>query len=108
DEIVDAYRVAERLGLGRFRSEQPPYSLLLRGIERSLLPTCQRLRMGVLTWSPLAWGFLSGGCVRGQPLDLVTGRPTIDASRFDPENPETASKYDAVEQLADLAASIDR
>jgi aryl-alcohol dehydrogenase-like predicted oxidoreductase len=108
DEIVDAYHVAERRGLGRFRSEQPPYSLLLRGIERSLLPTCQRLRMGVLTWSPLAWGFLSGRYRKGQPVDLVTGRPTIDASRFDPENPETASKYDAVEQLADLAASIDR
>lgn len=81
DEIVDAYHVAKRHGLRRFRSEQPPYSLLLRGIERSVLPTCQRLRMGVLTWSPLAWGFLSGRYRKGQPVDLVTGRPTIDGPR---------------------------
>jgi aryl-alcohol dehydrogenase-like predicted oxidoreductase len=108
DEIVDAYHVAERRGLERFRSEQPPYSLLLRGIEESVLPTCQRLRMGVLTWSPLAWGFLSGRYRKGQPVDLTKGRPTIDASRFDPANPGTAPKFDAVERLVEVAASIDR
>src|SRR5215469_12091590 len=59
-EIVEAYHVAERRGLLRFRAEQPPYSLLARGIESAVLPACQRLGMGVLTWSPLAGGFLSG------------------------------------------------
>jgi aryl-alcohol dehydrogenase-like predicted oxidoreductase len=58
--IVDAHAVAERRGLLRFRTEQPPYSLLARGIEESVLPLCQRYGMGVLTWSPLAFGFLTG------------------------------------------------
>jgi aryl-alcohol dehydrogenase-like predicted oxidoreductase len=107
-EIVEAYYVAERRGLERFRTEQPPYSLLTRGIEADVLPICERFRMGVLTWSPLAWGFLSGRYRRGQPVDLATGRPTIDATRFDPENPDNAAKFDVVEQLFELAASIDR
>src|SRR5262249_38116003 len=105
-QIVDAYHVAERRGLERFRSEQPPYSLLTRGVEGAVLPLCERLRMGVLTWSPLAWGFLSGRYRKGQPVDLATGRPTIDASRFDPNNPETAAKFELVEQFAELAAGI--
>src|SRR5205823_1988346 len=56
-EIAEAYHVADRRGLYRFRTEQPPYSVLARGIERSVLPACQRYGMGVLTWSPLAFGF---------------------------------------------------
>jgi aryl-alcohol dehydrogenase-like predicted oxidoreductase len=52
--IAEAYHVAQRRGLQRFRTEQPPYSLLARGIEASVLPACQRYGMGVLTWSPLA------------------------------------------------------
>ncbi len=52
--------MAEQRGLYRFRTEQPPYSLLARGIEAEVLPACQRYGMGVLTWSPLAAGFLSG------------------------------------------------
>jgi aryl-alcohol dehydrogenase-like predicted oxidoreductase len=94
--------------LVRFRTEQPPYSLLTRGVEASVLPICERLGMGVLTWSPLAWGFLSGRYRKGQPVDLATGRPTIDRTRFDPENPETAVKYDVVEPLVELAGEIDR
>jgi aryl-alcohol dehydrogenase-like predicted oxidoreductase len=107
-EIVEAYYIAERRNLERFRTEQPPYSLLLRGIEASVLPTCERLGMGVVTWSPLAWGFLSGRYRKGQPVDLATGRPTIDARRFDPSNPETAVKFDLVERFVELASSIDR
>jgi aryl-alcohol dehydrogenase-like predicted oxidoreductase len=106
-EIVEAYHVAERRCLERFRTEQPPYSLLARGIEASVLPVCERLRMGVLTWSPLAWGFLSGRYRKGQHVDLATGRPTIDAKRFDPANPETAAKFEVVEQLVEVAASVD-
>jgi aryl-alcohol dehydrogenase-like predicted oxidoreductase len=107
-EIIEAYYVAERRGLERFRTEQPPYSLLTRGIEESVLPICERLRMGVLTWSPLAWGFLSGKYRKGQPVDFGAGRPAIDPSRFDPENPETAVKFDIAEQFVELASSIDR
>src|SRR5256885_6152767 len=58
EEIVEAQWVAERRGRERFRSEQPPYSILARGIEASVLPTCQRFGMGVIAWSPLNGGWL--------------------------------------------------
>ncbi|MFD0889890.1 aldo/keto reductase, partial [Streptosporangium algeriense] len=83
EEVVEAYHVAERRGLMRFRTEQPPYSLLARGAERSVLPVCRRLGMGALTWSPLAWGFLSGKYRRGREIDLTTGRAALAPARFD-------------------------
>ncbi len=67
-EIVEAQWAAERRGLNRFRVEQPPYSILDRGIERDMLPTCQRYGMGVIVWSPLSKGMLSGRYRKGQPL----------------------------------------
>jgi aryl-alcohol dehydrogenase-like predicted oxidoreductase len=57
EDIVAAHATSRARGLPPFRTEQPPYSILSRGIERSVLPVCQRYRMGVLTWSPLGWGF---------------------------------------------------
>src|SRR5205085_12238102 len=59
-EIVEAQWVAERRGRERFVCEQPPYSMLVRGIERDVLPVCERYGMGVIPWSPLAGGWLSG------------------------------------------------
>jgi aryl-alcohol dehydrogenase-like predicted oxidoreductase len=106
DEIVEAYHVAERRGLQRFRTEQPPYSLLARGIEASVLPVCQRLGMGVLTWSPLASGFLSGKYRKGQAIDLTTGRASLTPARFDPSIPGNAAKFDAVEELAEVADGL--
>jgi len=106
EEIVESHHVAERRGLGRFRTEQPPYSILARGIETAVLPVCQRYRMGVLVWSPLASGFLSGRYRRGQAVDLSSGRPALTPHRFDPAIPGNAVKYDAVEQLVALAAEI--
>ena len=58
--IVEAHWAADRRGLERFRCEQPPYSLFARGIETGVLPVCERYGMGVITWSPLASGWLSG------------------------------------------------
>jgi aryl-alcohol dehydrogenase-like predicted oxidoreductase len=106
EQIAQAHHVAERRGLMRFRSEQPPYSILARGIETSVLPTCQHYGMGVLTWSPLAYGFLTGRYRRGQPIDLGSGRPTIRQDRFDPALPETAAKLEVAEQLIGLADEI--
>jgi aryl-alcohol dehydrogenase-like predicted oxidoreductase len=106
EEIVEAQWVAERRGLGRLRTEQPPYSLLARGIEASVLPVCQRFGMGVLVWSPLASGFLSGRYRKGQPVDLSSGRPALNPERFDPSVPENATKLEAVEQLAELARDV--
>ena len=105
EEIVEAHQVAERRGLLRFRTEQPPYSLLARGIETSVLPVCQRYGMGVLTWSPLASGFLTGRYRKGQPADLSAGRAALTPARFDPAMPQNAAKFEAVEELAGVAAS---
>ncbi len=106
EDIVNAYYVSERRGYGKFRTEQPPYSLIARGIERSLLPTARRLGMGVLTWSPLASGFLSGKVRKDQPVDLTTGRAALTPFRFDPSIPGNAAKFDAFEQLIEVAEGI--
>jgi len=66
--IVEAQWVAERRGRERFRCEQPPYSILVREVERSVLPTCQRYGMGVIPWSPLAGGYLAGRYRKGAEL----------------------------------------
>ncbi|HET9170588.1 MAG TPA: aldo/keto reductase [Actinospica sp.] len=106
EEIVEAYHVADRRGLYRFRTEQPPYSILTRGIEASVLPATQRLGMGVLTWSPLAFGFLSGKFRRNAAVDMTDRRPSLNPGRFDPDLPGNAAKYDAVEKLAALADEV--
>ena len=108
EQIVEAHWVAERRALKQFRTEQAPYSLLARGIEASVLPVCQRHRMGVLTWSPLAGGFLSGAYRKGRPIDLTIGRPALQPDRFDPSIPENAAKLEIVEQLTALATGIGR
>ncbi|MGV9305645.1 aldo/keto reductase [Nonomuraea sp. NPDC003727] len=106
EEIVEAHHVSERRALHRFRTEQPPYSLLARGIEASVLPVCLRYGMGVLTWSPLASGFLSGAYRKGRSVDLTTGRPALTPARFDPSLPQNAAKYEAVERLIEVASSV--
>src|SRR6202030_368181 len=68
--LVEAHWAAERRGLERFRTEQPPYSILNRGIEAEVLPVVQRYGMGALVWSPLAKGLLTGRIRKGQPTDL--------------------------------------
>jgi aryl-alcohol dehydrogenase-like predicted oxidoreductase len=106
EDIVEAYHVSDQRGYGRFRTNQPPYSMIARGIERSVLPTCRRLGMGVLTYSPLAFGFLSGKIRKDQPLDLTKGRAAIAPDRFDPALPANFAKYDAVEKLIEVADGI--
>jgi aryl-alcohol dehydrogenase-like predicted oxidoreductase len=105
EDIVEAYHVAGGRGYGRFRTNQPSYSMLARGVERSVLPTCHRLGMGVLTYSPLAFGFLSGKIRKNRPLD-GSARAALAPERFDPALPANAAKYDAVEQLVEVADGI--
>jgi aryl-alcohol dehydrogenase-like predicted oxidoreductase len=105
EQIINAYWVADRRALLRFRTEQPPYSLLARGIESSVLPTCQQLGMGVLTWSPLAWGFLSGRYRQARGIDLTVGRPALAPHRFDPALPGNTGKFRAAERLTEVAVS---
>jgi aryl-alcohol dehydrogenase-like predicted oxidoreductase len=94
-DIVEAQWVAERRGLERFRAEQPPYSILDRGIEAEVLPVAQRYGMGTLVWSPLAKGMLTGRIRKGQPTDL---RRAGLFKHFSDER-----RLDAVEQLIPLA-----
>jgi aryl-alcohol dehydrogenase-like predicted oxidoreductase len=108
EQLVESHKVAEQRGLHRFRTEQPPYNLLARSIEADVLPVCQRYRTGVLVWSPLAWGFLSGKYRKAQAVDLDSGRAALRPSRFDPADPANAAQYDAVERFVGIAESIDR
>ncbi|OLF08771.1 aldo/keto reductase [Actinophytocola xinjiangensis] len=106
EDVVEAYHVARDRGLHRFRTEQPPYSLVARGIEQHVLPTCQRLGMGVLVWSPLASGFLSGKVRAGQPVDFTSGRASLTPARFDESIPGNAAKFAALDKLTELAADL--
>jgi aryl-alcohol dehydrogenase (NADP+) len=102
EQIVEAQWVAERRGRERFRCEQPPYSIFVRGIETSVLPTCQRYGMGVIPWSPLAGGWLTGKYRRDSPAP-TTGRASRTPDRFDYEKAENQRKLDLVEALVALA-----
>ncbi|MEO6957882.1 MAG: aldo/keto reductase [Antricoccus sp.] len=94
--------ISERRGLGRFVTEQPPYSILDRGIERDVLPVAEEYHMGVLPWSPLNGGWLTGRFRKGQEAPQ-TNRAKRMPGRFDYSKPENAAKLEAVEQLALLA-----
>jgi aryl-alcohol dehydrogenase-like predicted oxidoreductase len=100
-QIVEAQWIARERGLQRFRTEQPPYSLLVRGIELDVLPAAQRHGMGILTYSPLAGGWLSGNWTAdSSPTSPARQRL---AKRFDMSLPENQVKLQAVEQLAPVA-----
>jgi aryl-alcohol dehydrogenase-like predicted oxidoreductase len=100
--IVEAQWAARDRGLQRFVSEQPPYSVLVRGIENDVLPTCLRYGMGVMSYSPLTGGWLSGRWRKdtGQQSSSRAGRLP---ERFDLSQPANQRKLDAVEELARLA-----
>jgi aryl-alcohol dehydrogenase-like predicted oxidoreductase len=99
--IVEAQWAARENHLGRYTTEQPGYSILQRAIERDVLPVTEQYGLGVLVWSPLAGGWLSGAIRAGR--DVTTNRATIMPQRFDPAVPANRAKMDAVEQLAKLA-----
>ncbi len=101
-QIVEAHWCSERRGHVRFMSEQPPYSILARGIETEVLPVCRRYGMGVIPWSPLAGGYLSGRWRRGGET-LSSKRIGILPKLFDPTLPENQRKLEAVYELTDLA-----
>ncbi len=104
-QIVEAQWTAERRGHGRFRTEQPPYSLLTRAIEHDVLPTCLRHGLGVLAYSPLAGGWLSGKYRLGQAVSGPgsAARAQRFPGAYDATNPANARKLDAAEAFAALA-----
>jgi aryl-alcohol dehydrogenase-like predicted oxidoreductase len=101
-QVVEAQWTAERRALGRFVTEQPPYSLLVRGIEADLLPVTEKYGMGVLPWSPLASGWLSGRYRKGQQVPESTRSRRMPA-RFDLSDPANQRKLEAADAFAVLA-----
>ncbi|MGN9841916.1 aldo/keto reductase [Nonomuraea sp. H19] len=101
-QMVEAQWAAERRGLERFVCEQPPYSPLVRGIEADVLPVAEQYGMGVIVWSPLAGGWLSGRYRKGQDLPQ-TRRAQRLPDRYDMTREVNQRKLDAVERLAVLA-----
>lgn len=100
-EIVEAQWVAERRARERFMTEQPPYSVLVRGIEADVLPVCEKYGMGVIPWSPLAGGWLSGRFGRGK--DNSSRRSERIPDRYDLSIPGNQRKLDIVTELSKLA-----
>ena len=103
-QIVEAQWAADRRGHGRFRTEQPPYSILTRAIEYDLLPACLRHGMGVMAYSPLAGGWLSGKYRKGRDVSGPgsAARAWL-AGNYDAANPANAAKLDAADALGALA-----
>ncbi|MEU4803814.1 aldo/keto reductase [Actinosynnema sp. NPDC023587] len=99
--IVQAQWTAREHHLSRYVTEQPGYSILQRGIETHVLPVTEQYGLGVLVWSPLASGWLSGAIRAGR--DITTSRSTFLPDRFDTAIPANRAKLDAVERLATLA-----
>ena len=100
--IVEAQWTAERRQRERFVCEQPPYSMLVRGVEAEVLPTCQKYGMGVIPWSPLAGGWLSGSWRLGS-ADLTSRRAQRSPDRYDLGKPENQAKLHAADALGALA-----
>ena len=101
-QIVEAQWTAQRRGRERFVCEQPPYSLLVRFAERDVLPVCERHGMGVIVWSPLAGGWLSGR-YRAGAEPPPSSRAERIPRRFDLSLPENQRKLEAADALARLA-----
>ena len=110
-QLVEAQWVAERRGLARFRTEQPPYSILARHIEHDVLPVAGRYGLGVLVWAPLGRGWLTGRYRRDAfdrapearaARSLDRGGPV--AGQFDEARPSIQRKLDVVEDLVAVSA----
>jgi aryl-alcohol dehydrogenase-like predicted oxidoreductase len=103
DRLVEAQWTAERRGHIRFRTEQPPYSILARSVEGDVLPAAQRYGMGVLTWGPLSAGWLSGKYGGSDGIELGSGRTVMERHKYDPAIPANAAKLEAVTALKKVA-----
>ncbi len=104
-ELVESYWVSDRRNLARFASEQPPYSIFVRSIERDVLPVCQKYGTGVIPWSPLNRGWLTGKYRRGA---AISPESRVARDRFidQPDSPSGQRKMELVEQLLPLAEAV--
>ncbi|MEW2130942.1 aldo/keto reductase [Streptomyces sp. NPDC005435] len=102
EQLVEAQWTADRRNHIPFRTEQPPYSVLVRGIEADVLSTARKYGLGVLTWSPLDSGWPAGRFRRGEPIEMNGSRQAIP-HKFDLGLPGDQRKIDAVERLSAVA-----
>jgi aryl-alcohol dehydrogenase-like predicted oxidoreductase len=102
-QIVEAQWVAERRARERFVCEQPPYSMLIRRVEADVLPVCEQYGMGVIPWSPLAGGWLSGRYRRGGDSPGDSRRAQMIPSRYDMSIPGNQAKLEAAQAFGELA-----
>jgi aryl-alcohol dehydrogenase-like predicted oxidoreductase len=102
-QIVEAQWVAERRGRERFVCEQPPYSMLIRRIEGDVLPVCEKYSIGVIPWSPLAGGWLSGRYRKDGDSPADSRRAQMLPSRYDMSLPGNQAKLEAADALGALA-----
>jgi aryl-alcohol dehydrogenase-like predicted oxidoreductase len=98
-QIVEAQWTARDRHLEQFVSEQPPYSILVRGIEADVLPTARRHGMGILSYSPLSGGWLSGRWTN----DSAPASAARPGARFDMTSPANQRKLEVVDRLGTLA-----
>ncbi len=101
-QIVEAQHVARERGLRRYVTEQPPYSLLVRAIEADALPVARAYGMGVIPWSPLAGGWLSGKWRKDREAP-GSSRERMMPERWDLSRPENQAKLEAADALGALA-----
>jgi aryl-alcohol dehydrogenase-like predicted oxidoreductase len=99
--LVQAQWAARDSHLSRYVTEQPSYSILQRGVEADVLPVAGQYGLGVLAWSPLASGWLSGAIRAGR--EMATSRAKLRPERFDLTISANRARLDAVEQLAKVA-----
>ena len=102
-QIVEAQWVAQRRGRESFVCEQPPYSMLIRRVEADVLPVCEKYAIGVIPWSPLAGGWLSGRYRKGGDSPGASRRAQMLPQRYDMTLPANQAKLDAADALGALA-----
>ncbi len=105
-QIVEAQWAAERRGRERFVCEQPPYSMLIRRVEADVLPVCEQYGIGVIPWSPLAGGWLSGRYRKGGDSPGDSRRAQMIPSRYDMSIPGNQAKLAAAQALGELAEEV--
>ena len=98
EKLVEAHWCSERRNREKFSTEQPPYSIFARRIEADVLPTCERYNMGVVVWSPLSQGWLTGKWRHGQkPND--TQRQNLQPHLYQMERKDNIRKLDLINEL---------
>lgn len=104
--VVESHWTARLHGLASYISEQPPYSIFDRRAEADVFPVCRRYSLGVITWSPLNFGWLSGKYRRGRAIEADSRAATRRTAIHQPDSPEGQRKLDLVEQIMPLAEDV--